>query len=134
MGDILTFYFRVALMNIGKIAVTISQINRFQVAPINVRNKPMKKTQTQRGFDYYNFVDANGVKCSIQKSSAAEDLIWLGADKIGLKAFHPNTDEPWRDVDLGGQDHVANNRMHLNQEQIEKLLPILKKFVETGEI
>lgn len=28
----------------------------------------------------------------------------------------------------------ANSRMHLNREQIAELLPILQKFVETGEI
>lgn len=101
-----------------------------------------EKTKTQRGFNLITFTDAGGVECSLQKSSAADgDFIWLGADKIGLKAFYPFTYEPWRDVQeqsiahcLGAKEVIANNRMHLSQEQVKELLPFLIKFVKTGDI
>lgn len=73
-----------------------------------------------------------------QKSSiATEDCIWLGAREIGLKRFVPYAGG-WSDVDLEhdphGITHVANNRMHLSREQVAGLLPVLKRFAETGEI
>lgn len=71
----------------------------------------MKKTE--RGFSYYEFIDKNGVECSLQKSSLAfEDCIWLGCDGI----------------------HMANARMHLTQDMVRDLLPYLQKFAETGEL
>lgn len=92
----------------------------------------MEKDKTHRGFDIYEFKDLNRVECSLQKSSlATEDAIWLGANEIGLQEFRAG--EGWKEVNLPNQ-HVANNRMHLTQEQVAKLLPILTKFVETGEI
>jgi hypothetical protein len=36
--------------------------------------------------------------------------------------------------DFGVQSIIANNRMHLNRKQVVQLLPILQKFVDTGEI
>lgn len=101
----------------------------------------MKKTKTQRGFVSYSFKDAGGIECSIQKSSWAEkDAIWLGAKKIGLKEFiayrQPTAWMDREDVDEFSHAHhfIANNRMHLTREQVAKMLPILQKFVETGEI
>ena len=68
----------------------------------------MNLETTNRGFVIGRFTDIYGEKCSIQKSSlATDDAIWLGVDK---------------------------NRMHLNKEQIAKLLPVLQKFVETGDL
>lgn len=95
----------------------------------------MKKKKTARGFEYYEFKDSKGVECKIQESSSATDeCIWLGADKIGLKAFISG--EGWVDMPSidSGNLHVANNRMHLDRKQVAKLLPILQKFAETGEI
>ena len=83
--------------------------------------------------------DSNDKECSIQKSSSAdEDCIWLGCNKIGLKKFDPDNGG-WSDVQLEhnppeGVLHIANTRMHLNQEQVARLLPILQHFVNTGEI
>ena len=72
----------------------------------------MKIEQTQRGFDYTKFKDKYGNLCSLQKSSlATEDCIWLGID-------NPKVD----------------GRMHLSRDQVAELLPILQKFVETGEL
>ena len=92
--------------------------------------------KTERGFEYESFEDYNGVECSIQKSSiATEDCIWLGANDIGLKHFKAY--EGWTDVKFVNtieEHYVANNRMHLSRKHVEKLLPILQKFVETGEL
>lgn len=67
-----------------------------------------KKTITVRGFDLITFEDRYGVNCSIQKSSlATEDAIWFG---------------------------VEDDRMHLTQDQIKALLPMLARFAETGEL
>ena len=93
---------------------------------------------TPRGFAIHTFTDRNGNKCSLQKSSiATEDCIWIGCDEIGLKRFDPG--KGWSNVNLqqdhpNGVTHIANNRMHLTRLQVEKLLPILDRFVSTGEI
>ena len=96
----------------------------------------MRAKKTDRGFIYYDFKDRNGIECSIQKSSiVTEDCIWLGADDIGLKHF--KAFEGWKDVELVNkieEHYIANNRMHLNRKQVKKLIPILQKFVLTGEI
>ncbi len=97
----------------------------------------MKLKNTQRGFSRGEFKDKDGVECSIQISSiAGEDCIWLGANDIGISIGYP-----WREVSeeeiiakFGGKALVGNNRMHLNRKQIKKLLPLLIKFVETGEL
>lgn len=101
----------------------------------------MKYKETSRGFDYYEFEESNGNKCSIQKSSAAEDdYIWFGANKIGIKEFvayrQPSAwvDMPEFDISDMAHHYVANNRMHLSREQVEELIPILQRFVKTGDI
>lgn len=96
----------------------------------------MEKGTTDRGFSYQEFEDCNGRKCSIQMSSSAlEDRIWFGANKIGLKKFTPATG--WKEVELEQTKtvhHIANNRMHLNRKQVWRLLPTLIKFAFTGRI
>lgn len=63
---------------------------------------------TVRGFLLGQFWDRYGELCSIQKSSlATEDAIWLGVDE---------------------------HRMHLTQEQVAALLPLLQHFAETGDL
>lgn len=99
--------------------------------------KEFEITQTSRGFDYTEFSDANGVKCTVQESSACreEALIWLGAKDIGLQHFKAG--QGWKDVELKDtieEHYVANNRMHLTQSQVKELLPILQRFVETGSL
>jgi hypothetical protein len=101
----------------------------------------MKIKKTQRGFGIMNFKDQHGTECSIQKSSSAmQDCIWFGSNKIGLKEFvayrQPSAWVDRDDVDEHTMEHhfVANNRMHLTRKQVAKLLPILQKFVETGEL
>jgi hypothetical protein len=92
---------------------------------------------TERGFAIHRFSDANGVGCSLQKSSmAADDFIWLGCASIGLKRFEPFigfSDVPLQETGEG-TIYLANTRMHLNRELVKTLLPMLQKFAETGEL
>lgn len=68
----------------------------------------MKARKTERGFTIIEFDDDYGEPCSIQESSLmGEPCLWLGSN-----------------VD----------RMHLNQELVEKLISILEGFMETGRL
>ncbi len=98
----------------------------------------IKKTKTARGFKLITFTDRSNVDCTLQESSlAGEAAIWFGAAEIGVQR-HARDYQGWHEVDLKevfpGQDIVANNRMHLTQEQVIELLPILQHFAETGEL
>jgi hypothetical protein len=83
----------------------------------------MRIKKTERGFALGEFDDAYGKKCSIQKSSlASTDAIWLGVNNTGpLMGESKNQD-------------VEHGRMHLTKKEVRSLLPVLKRFVETGEI
>lgn len=82
--------------------------------------KPIDFTKTERGFARGEFQDRYGSPCSIQKSSlAGEDCLWLGCDELILT---PPDGE------------LANGRIHLTQERAKELIPILKRFVKTGEL
>lgn len=72
---------------------------------------PKLKTRpiNDRGFAIAEFKDQYGKRCTIQKSSLAFlDCIWLGVHE--------------------------SDRMHLTQEMVADLLPLLHHFVETGEL
>jgi hypothetical protein len=97
----------------------------------------LTNTPTNRGFARFEFTDGNAVSCSLQESSADGPFIWLGCNEIGLKIEIPGIG--WRDVETKsegpyGINYLANTRMHLTQEQVAALLPILQRFVETGEL
>jgi hypothetical protein len=69
---------------------------------------PLQIASTSRGFAIVEWRDRYDVPCSLQKSSlATEDCIWLG---------------------------TITDRMHLSQEMIRNLLPILQRFADTGEL
>lgn len=74
---------------------------------------------TNRGFLRGEFTDRYGKACSIQKSSLAnEDCIWLGMNE-------------------GTHHHITGEcmaRMHLRKDMVKKLIPMLQRFVETGEL
>jgi hypothetical protein len=92
----------------------------------------MKIEQTERGFNYVKFKDSNGVECSLQESSRAfTPSIWLGCNNADTKTLIPG--KGWTLVDLPEMT-ISNTRMHLTQEDVQKLLPILQKFAETGEL
>lgn len=112
---------------------------------MKVKEKTMNKTQ--RGFNIEEFTDLYGAKCSLQKSSlATEDAIWLGVNnadpkimssdaiRMGLKErTFTEEDNGWTSYDIP-EEVLMTTRMHLSREQVKELLPILKKFVKTGEL
>lgn len=76
----------------------------------------MKYRKTDRGFPIFEFEDRYKSQCSVQDSSLAfESCLWLGVDK----AFN-------------GEE--TSTRMHLTQDMVKELLPILERFVKTGSI
>lgn len=93
----------------------------------------MEKEQTLRGFGIYNFEDANRERCSIQKSSSAmEDMIWIGISEPDLTVFEKN--KGIYVVTPMPECFMVSSRMHLTQDMVKQLLPVLTRFAETGEI
>jgi len=94
-------------------------------------------SKTNRGFSLIEFMDLYGSKCSLQKSSlASEDAIWLGVDDPEPKVLASTIDPQgvgWVDVPLN-PDLSLTTRMHLSQDQVRAMLPILQQFAETGEL
>ena len=98
---------------------------------------------TNRGFAIKEFVDLYGSKCSIQKSSlASQDAIWLGVDDANPQILASTAKElgfitdqktGWIDFPIPKQVSMTT-RMHLSREQARALIPLLQKFVDTGEI
>lgn len=99
---------------------------------------------TNRNFNILRFKDRYGHDCSIQESSlATEDTIWFGLDKsnpmimvsdanrLGLPTNGKTTG--WMPYDIPNEVHF-NTRMHLTREQAMELIPVLRRFVETGEL
>lgn len=111
----------------------------------------MELNLNERGFPTGYFEDKNGTKCSIQESSiATERCIWLGiheanpqimtsdAIKIGAITMEQavrlrEKGEGWTPFHVPSEVLIST-RMHLTQEQVAELLPILQRFVETGEL
>lgn len=92
----------------------------------------MKTKRTSRGFPIGEFIDSYGAKCSIQDSSSgSERRIWLGTDDANPQVIVPG--HSWQPVPFP-EGTSFNTRMHLNQKQVKKLLPLLEKFVKTGSI
>lgn len=97
----------------------------------------LEETNTNRGFKLVEFKDLYDTKCNIQKSSlATEDAIWFGVENANPKIMASDTRQGgtgWVRYHIP-KDVMLTTRMHLNREQVKELLPILKKFVDTGEI
>lgn len=106
-------------------------------------------TSTCRGFKVGKFADLYGKECSIQESSqCGDDSIWLGVDGPNLKVtagaasflgrkdlLKDGQQYPSELVSIPLPDGVfASTRMHLNQEQVASLLPLLQYFVDHGEL
>jgi hypothetical protein len=91
----------------------------------------VEKTITDRGFGIIEFTDIYGKECSIQKSSLARaDAIWFGISKVKAEIM---TSKGWENYEIP-ESVCISTRMHLTREAVAELLPILTKFVETGEI
>lgn len=104
----------------------------------------MRIRKTERGFAVGEFKDRYGVACSIQKSSlASEDCIWLGCDEPSprvLKFKVTGIADGWVPLpfpvpsNITLDDILCDTRMHLTRKQVKELLPILQRFVETGNL
>jgi hypothetical protein len=87
--------------------------------------------RNERGFEFQEFTDRYGAKCSIQKSSLAfEDCIWLGIDKAEPKIQSP---EGWIPFEVP-EGVLISTRMHLTRQMVIDLLPSLVKFANTGDL
>jgi hypothetical protein len=76
-----------------------------------------KLKPTNRGFLRGDFEDLYGQPCSIQESSlATEDAIWLGCNEGTHTQGH------------------CSARMHLNQDRVKDLLPLLEYFAKCGKL
>ena len=107
----------------------------------------MKKNKTERGFFIYEFKDQKGNKCSLQKSSLAdESCIWLGLSEPIIKEFYPfprATNQSWFDITQEKLNTLKSrpqneihtfSRMHLNRKQVKKLIKILSTLLEENEL
>lgn len=103
----------------------------------------MKFENTPRGFAIAKFSDLYGAGCSIQKSSVAtDDAIWIGivdaepqimatqAAQLGVKTEETTG---WVPYPVPCQVSLTT-RMHLNREQVDALIPVLQRFVDTGDL
>lgn len=103
----------------------------------------LNRSKTNRGFKLIEFTDRYDIKCTLQKSSlATEDAIWFGVHDANAKilahdaaaAGVPTTQMTgWVEYPLPKEVQIST-RMHLTRKQVKKLLPVLQRFVETGEI
>lgn len=108
--------------------------NKKYVNIVNMKGFVMEfnKKVTHRGFSYIEFKDRYGVECNIQKSSlATEDAIWFGCAEANPKVCIAG--KGWVPFEVPS-DVSFDTRMHLTQEQVKELLPILQEFVKTGEL
>jgi len=86
--------------------------------------------KTLRGFGAIKFIDLYGAECSLQQSSIATDnAVWLGIDRPEVKVLRNG----WKDVEIP-EDALISGRMHLNREQVLRLVIQLNKWLDTGEI
>jgi len=103
----------------------------------------MKESKTKRGFEVTEFEDTYGSKCSLQMSSSAmEEKIWFGVNeadpqimvsKAKENGIEPEGESGWMKFPIP-EDVSMTTRMHLNREQVKKLLPYLIRFVKNGWI
>ena len=96
----------------------------------------LEKDVTNRGFGVWKFKDKYGAGCSLQDSSlASEPAVWFGVNDADPKIMASKTPEGgtgWVPFKIP-EDVLLTTRMHLTQEQVKELLPILIHFAETGE-
>lgn len=97
----------------------------------------IKKGITNRNFGIIEFEDLYGDGCEIQKSSLADtDAIWFGIADANPQIMASKTKEGgtgWVDYEIP-KDVLLSTRMHLSQEQVKELLPILQHFADTGDL
>ena len=92
----------------------------------------MKVRKTERGFVVGEFKDSKGCECSLQESSiATERAVWLGIDDADPQILLP--ERGWSIVPFP-EGTLFNTRMHLNQKNVQQLLPYLKYFARFGTL
>ena len=95
----------------------------------------MQLELTNRGFLRGEFADEYGHSCSIQESSIVSPAcIWLGVNDAEPKIMASETPEGgtgWVPFNVP-QNVLLHTRMHLNQEQVREILPLLTHFAEYG--
>jgi hypothetical protein len=93
----------------------------------------MRVKRTGRGFAIAEFIDLYGATCSIQKSSlASKDAVWLGVDDANPR-INRSDGNGWQAYPIP-EEVLLTTRMHLSRQQVKKLLPLLQKFADTGEL
>jgi hypothetical protein len=87
--------------------------------------------KTERGFEVLEFVDRCEVKCSLQQSSlATERAIWLGCDDADPQVLVPG--QGWTSLEsIMPKGYIANTRMQLTEDQVQKLIVHLQDWLET---
>jgi len=85
----------------------------------------MKKL-SDRGFYGGEFKDSYGYICSLHESSSIDPHIWFGVSKNPKGESVGTYDPP--------SGRKIPNYMHLSQEQVAELLPLLQHFVKYGEL
>lgn len=98
---------------------------------------------TGRGFEQITFLDYYKTPCVIQQSSLADaEAIWLGvsdadpqvmardAASLGIKT---NQSTGWVPYPIP-QAVLLTTRMHLSKAEVEKLIPVLQHWLETGSL
>lgn len=103
----------------------------------------MLEGETLGGLSQAVFVDSHGHKCSIQRSAVAEEnAIWLGLDKPKAKVLSSKAkalgiktevNQGWVDYPLPDEVLLVTH-MHLSRHQVKALLPLLKRFADTGNL
>jgi hypothetical protein len=113
------------------------------IEPENGESLPLEVKHTDRGFAFLEFQDRYGEQCILQKSSLAfDEAIWFGISEVKVLIMAKDaasvglqTEETTGWIDFPLPPHVlTKSRMHLTQDQVRALLPILQKFVDTGEL
>jgi len=94
----------------------------------------MQIERTERGFEEVKFEDSYNNKCIIQKSSkAVDDFIWIGISEPKLTVFEDKKMESYINTVLP-DNWMVHSQMHLSRKQVAELLPILQRFVDTGDL
>lgn len=95
------------------------------------------------GFPTAEFRDFYNKRCLVEISSIADErCIWLGLKSADPKIMAKNAEKlgvitdkkvGWIDYEIPSEV-LLSTKMHLSQDQVKALLPILKKFAKTGEL
>lgn len=110
-------------------------------------------SKNDRGFEIATIEDQYGVECSIQQSSAIGDyqdsldrpgssFLWIGPKKADPKCMASQaaslgveTTETTGWVPYPVPDSVLmKTRMHLNREQVQEIIRLLQRWLETGRL